>query len=328
MIINLEGTDGVGKTTVAKALSKRINVPVFEHIAFSNKKDFHEYSDILGKTEINTIRQMDTIGNNLIVDRLVGSNLVYPQYFKRKGYEELQKYVYDNVIDDLAVVWLTADGDTLKRRLDDKFISLDEALDIQDLYEQFIKTMPHAIEIENMDGREVDTVVDGIIQYMGLITVPRLRDFEHNLYARGRTVSVTTEAQDFKFSVILKDCDRDAILHSFRDYDNEGYVYEYDAFYRRFLDGIHLSMGHMQKDGVSTRRIVFTDNMGCMSLMHCLVRDVTTLNVYLRSCDYDKFFINDVRFLIDLTEELPGNIFKINVHIGSLHKYIEDAREA
>lgn len=76
MIIVIEGPDGVGKSSICKALSKKLGFPIYRMPDVPKDGDIEKFSQFYRKTisEVNT---------SMILDRFYPSSIVYGQHFKR-----------------------------------------------------------------------------------------------------------------------------------------------------------------------------------------------------------------------------------------------------
>ncbi len=79
----------------------------------------------------------------------------------------------------------------------------------------------------------------------------------------------------------------------------------------------------------STRRLIWTDNIGCVSMIQALFRDnMVHLNVNMRSADvYNKLFVNLASFeelQMDIARRYDYSVGDININFGSMHIFLSD----
>ncbi|MCY7823255.1 deoxynucleoside kinase [Bacillus spizizenii] len=137
-LIILEGPDCCFKSTVAAKLSKELKYPIikgssFELAASGNKKLFEHFNK-LGDED------------NVIIDRFVYSNLVYAKKFK--DYSILTKQqlriIEDKIKLKAKVVYLHADSNIIKKRLDERGDEYIEGKDIDSILELYGEVMSNA----------------------------------------------------------------------------------------------------------------------------------------------------------------------------------------
>lgn len=153
MNILIEGVDGSYKSTVAKKLSKRFNVPIVRgssfELATGTNEELYQFS--LGLLEL----------NNTIIERGVYSNRVYatlyPKYtiLTHKQREAIENKMRNNTV----IIYLTASVDTIIDRLEqrgDDYITTDKIADIIRMYNT---VMSDAVS----NGMEVYTFDTGVL---------------------------------------------------------------------------------------------------------------------------------------------------------------------
>lgn len=111
--IIMEGSDGVGKSTLGKLLATRLQIPYLNFGRPSDKKDINIY--IQNHTNI-AEQMMLCTHQKFILDRLYLSNLVYDDIYKRgKGFEYVDQM--KNIKDKVVFVLVEANYPTIIERL-------------------------------------------------------------------------------------------------------------------------------------------------------------------------------------------------------------------
>ena len=157
MIILFEGPDLCGKTNIAKALSKELNIPYFkkpnEHGAF-NGTYIPEYSLIYETRKFLEFYEQDII-KNVILDRDYVSEYVYGQIYRNEIYNQLNinEYIreYDKryFMNDLFIVYCHKDK---YKKFDDEVIEEKDIQKIKDGYGKFLNaTFNNCIVLETSD---------------------------------------------------------------------------------------------------------------------------------------------------------------------------------
>lgn len=135
--IFIEGPDGVGKSTLIKGLSKKLNLPVIKM-----KKAGYGFrtGTIEGLSYIfnTTLEQFNRYG--YIVDRGFITSLVYNKAYERNNDKEFEYIEKINNTIKPIIILLTADkNEILKRRKKDKIITDEMRLRVYNEYNKFYK---------------------------------------------------------------------------------------------------------------------------------------------------------------------------------------------
>lgn len=144
ILIAFSGPDLSGKSTLIRIVSEKLDVPVYQHIAFKNKREWRKKVDFMGKVEYELLSKIDFAKTNLLVDRFLPDTIIYPRIFKRKvdiSYINVSKDFSKNV----ALVYVRADWDIIEKRYKerkDRFIKLKELKKLYDAYEEYFKAPP------------------------------------------------------------------------------------------------------------------------------------------------------------------------------------------
>lgn len=110
-MIILEGNECTYKTTVAKKLSERLDIPILKGSSFELSRSTNEglYKHFKGIAAL----------NNIIIDRFIYSNKVYATLYKDYAIlTEKQRKIIEELLKNKATVYyLNADTDTIKKRM-------------------------------------------------------------------------------------------------------------------------------------------------------------------------------------------------------------------
>jgi len=158
MIFEIEGSDLVGKTTIAEKLSKKYNIPIMkfsENPLDPYKPDFSfvALGYCLGYAET-----MRSIKKNFISDRLFISNYIYERLLTYR-----RTAVTDKILDDfyskfnIKTLILTLDDGEIKKRFKtrgDEFFKLNFILDANADYKRVFKKMKKKFPTKFFDNLE------------------------------------------------------------------------------------------------------------------------------------------------------------------------------
>lgn len=155
MKIIIEGCDGTGKTSVAKALAAKYGCDVV-HMTGDDPKDYDFYLNSIRKT-------------NVVYDRNVVGEMVYPYVFNREpvlnqaGFEMIIAYAKNT---DVWIFVLTAKPETCQLRLQRRGNERKEILDQLDYINAKFKVLAHENDLIEIDTAQltVDQTVDKIIK--------------------------------------------------------------------------------------------------------------------------------------------------------------------
>lgn len=164
MLLVIEGPDCVGKTTVCRALQKKLNWPLYNHVKLENKEDWSKMVDFGGKVEYELLRQIDWTKNNLIIDRFYASSIIYPTIFNRNVDTSYLNFLPGSVEVVIDLNWneLLYRYDTRK----DKFINIEKLEEIWKAYHTYSQLhIPKYIKRLELNGNEsVNQITEEILK--------------------------------------------------------------------------------------------------------------------------------------------------------------------
>lgn len=117
MIILLEGVDGTGKTTLARELAARLDVPYWNRPHNPLYGMSTESSQLLHESEMDLIT---TLKSDVVVDRFVPSEYAYNKGFGREFNEERAIELTRDCLAEMLVVWLYWPGDATHQDIEDR----------------------------------------------------------------------------------------------------------------------------------------------------------------------------------------------------------------
>lgn len=176
MIYVLEGLKCVGKTTIAKRLADRLNVPYYCDIARNNRKKYYGIKDDEFQIEdwyisgIQNCLDIAIMSKNFdfVVDRWLLTNIVYD--FNRGI--EWKFNLIKNIIDlsNARVIYLVSNISTYKSRFlkRNEFFNMDDFNKLLYLYSKTINICSNLgmsiEEVENYYGDSSDDVIERIFE--------------------------------------------------------------------------------------------------------------------------------------------------------------------
>lgn len=148
MLIIFESYDGSGKTTLAKELSIRLNIPYIKlnNIQITDNVEIRDNVSISTHSQLETFVQLYEKGviKDAIIDRFHVSEVVYSKLFKRTGYSK--QYLYDLEerllkFNDVLLVKTHASISTLKKRWleNEKLLDISDMKQLVEYYDKFYK---------------------------------------------------------------------------------------------------------------------------------------------------------------------------------------------
>jgi thymidylate kinase len=105
MIFILEGADGTGKSTLAKAIAKETSAHIY-HCGFGPEWDIEEYH----KTIWRQVKAMERLVGNVVLDRFCISEIIYATCFRDGPAYDVEKFIYENIWED-EVKWIYTRND-------------------------------------------------------------------------------------------------------------------------------------------------------------------------------------------------------------------------
>ncbi|MEA1004929.1 deoxynucleoside kinase [Bacillus velezensis] len=160
-MIILEGTDCCYKSTVADKLSKELGYPVIKGSSFElaksgNEKLFEHFNKLADE-------------DNVIIDRYIYSNLVYAKKFKDYSIltEEQQRAIEEKVRHKAKVIYLHADPEVIKQRIQERGDEYINDRDIEPVLELYREVMSDAeLHTYSWDTEQwnSDEIVEDLIQ--------------------------------------------------------------------------------------------------------------------------------------------------------------------
>ncbi|MGG0308252.1 deoxynucleoside kinase [Priestia megaterium] len=130
-----EGCDGVGKTTLAEALSAKLYMPILKGSSFEASTSGNE---VLFNSFMKFVNMDD-----IIIDRYTYSNLVYATLYKDYSiitYEQLE-HIEELIKDKAVLVYLHTDAEVIKSRINsrgDDYVKVDMVESILNEYDKVL----------------------------------------------------------------------------------------------------------------------------------------------------------------------------------------------
>lgn len=146
MIIILEGADGVGKTTLAKELAQRLDVPYWNRPESPLHGLSTDISQAMHETELTLLK---TFQKDIVVDRFVPSEIVYNEHFGRdydKG-RAFQILTELKMSDDVLCICPYWPGDATDEQIDERTddeVSVESIRQISESYFKLLDTHWHS----------------------------------------------------------------------------------------------------------------------------------------------------------------------------------------
>ena len=347
MIIIVEGIDRCGKTTfVNKLCSKLPDMIRLKDINLCSKsyndEDFKLFS--LGKldTSVAFLKQLSEQQNNVIVDRLHLTELVYGSVERQStAYREIGQL--DNILAKLDCILVLVEPTDLQW-------SNEQAEKDQTKHYHAFKSFYEisAIEKYHTNFKELDKMVDIILNRM-INSNLRMAVCSGNCVGlHGEDVRDTKEIinhsstyHDITTAEILKTFDLDLSLTMNFEYDIDNKIintygpYEMTKYHNIF-DNLREAMQNLITDNINTRRCVIQfDKEHCFQNIQFLIRNNKLIVICnMRSCNVIDNFKSDIyicSILADRFKKLYVNMFSksleqthdIIMNIGSLHRFKE-----
>ena len=166
LILFVEGADGVGKSTITRSLSKRLNLPVLKMLKAKvyfkkGRETIEEFSYIFNQV------LLQLKNTSYIVDRGPLSSLVYSEIYNRKS---KLSYIYPLLreIDPLILFLTTSETSILfERKKKDRVITIADRLKILEGYEKFFKNQKLVRYLRiNTAHKTPSQIVNEILKYL------------------------------------------------------------------------------------------------------------------------------------------------------------------
>lgn len=167
-IVIFEGHDKSGKSTIAKELSKRFNVPYFKVQRDKYRWDPNANLDY-GTEQITQF--LEQTGHSVILDRFHGSDYMYNRLFKRETRDE-KVFDIDERLSNLNtfIVLCYKNKDAYEDDPEDAdFISIDDYTKMTDLYYQFMIDSDCRFIILNTSNQDIEEQLGEIIRQINEI---------------------------------------------------------------------------------------------------------------------------------------------------------------
>lgn len=150
--IIIEGSDGTGKTTIAKELAELYNLS-YVHLTNNDPKDVDFYYQLLRK-------------KNIVADRHFISEWIYPGVFDREpeiDFSSLEKLIGAVEKEKIVVVILTANLNDIKLRIEPKDEYQEVKNNLEWINRQFVEfALVHGMSIFNTSLYSIDELVSKI----------------------------------------------------------------------------------------------------------------------------------------------------------------------
>jgi thymidylate kinase len=136
MIYLIEGADGTGKSTLARAIAEKTKASVL-HCSFKPEWDLQEYHHGM----IQVAKALDDLGNEVILDRWSPSGYVYGTVFQGGSPYNIVKFM-DNYKDD--IVWIYCENENVVENHNKNKLTRKEMFDdmskVPEAYERLLAT--------------------------------------------------------------------------------------------------------------------------------------------------------------------------------------------
>lgn len=160
MLIILEGHEAVFKSTVAKKLQDKLNIPVIKGSSFelstcSNEELFNYFKEFAAKDDV-------------IYDRFIYSNQTYATIYNDYTIlsDEQRHYIEDLIKDKAIIYYLFADDETIKERIKkrgDDYVDTSMVSRINKLFSKNISESPLKVVWYDTTEWDSDTIAEEII---------------------------------------------------------------------------------------------------------------------------------------------------------------------
>lgn len=318
----LDGTECVGKTTLAKKLTEKLKIPLYSHFKFEKKNDWNNCSDIMGRTEYELLKHIDFLKNTLVIDRLYLSNLVYTDFYNRKFDNSYQQKGLDNSI----LFYITANNQVLTKRYTergDEFVPLLDVIKLSKLFENYY----HKFHCEK---RQIDTSLDNIDTTVHKI-LKQLSEYSLQLASTQNTGNNVTK-ELFLYDVNVNKLETDMLdYYKTIDFNIADFLSKEQKYYDEFFQNLENNIKHAldtDSNGLRSRRFIHSDN-GCLSLIHILAypSDYYNVNIYMRSSNTKTLFYADFYSIYTRLENIlkkylffkSDSIINMTITFGNSH---------
>ena len=183
----IEGIDGVGKTTIAQAISKRVGaiyvktpLPLIEHFSFGNVSlrqhiDSYAYTSPITRfmfylytvAEASNYIKSKLATNNVVCDRYLSSTIAYHRALF-PGLPDIDFKWIVEVMPQCQILLTISDRHELVRRLSEREGRFDEKLESDIMFLERVEEEYRKLGLKEIDTtkKSVDTIVNEIIDCM------------------------------------------------------------------------------------------------------------------------------------------------------------------
>lgn len=161
-IIIFEGHDMSGKTTIAKQLSAKLNIPYFKHN--KNGAWWDPIVSLLYSSEP-ILQLIEQTGMNIIIDRFHGSEYAYSKAFNRQSLPEIVQKI-DNRFAEMNAKIIICEKDSIAYQEDDGHIApVDKYDSIKEAYRDFARHSACDVLILDTTTETLDLQIEQICQF-------------------------------------------------------------------------------------------------------------------------------------------------------------------
>lgn len=171
-IILFEGFDNTGKSTLAKALSEKLNISYFKtdrQKDFDSKSEYNQELDL--KYSCRTLLELieNNIINEIILDRNYVSEYVYGSIFRKELYKKynIEKYIwlYDRrfKLQNLKIIFCYKN---IFKKFNDNLVELKQETVVQQKYLEFSKKTVNELFLLNTEDEKIDVQLNKIIHFL------------------------------------------------------------------------------------------------------------------------------------------------------------------
>lgn len=171
MIVLFEGFDRVGKTIIAKELSKRLNIPYFKkpNDSDSLSGSYNAEMSLIYETR-KFIEFLDAgVIENIIIDRDYVSEYVYGGLFRKEIFDkyEIEKYIkrYDELLFFHRIIIVYCYKEKMNN-FNDKHITQDKQIDVHNRYLYFIHKTFNRVILVNTEDEDLSNQITLINEFI------------------------------------------------------------------------------------------------------------------------------------------------------------------
>lgn len=271
-----------------------------------------------------------------IIDRFTDSSIVYGKYRNRKLNYNYYKEIEKSMIDQVLLVYITANYNTIKDRIiknNEKDINYNEIKSIKDEYQKYLNkyTLFKYITIDTSINT-IRNCVYKIVKEIKLIEnedgIEQIKRLINLIMKRGEELNNTKELRNlnFKFNKInIKN------LNNFLKFDKKSNEMKEKLYYNRIYHTLkHIINSQLieYNQNLFSRRFIFNSNE-CIDTIHAMYRNnILECFIDIRSSNVKDILPLDIYYCYKICNNINKDFFKakkidLNFHIGSAHVYIK-----